>query len=92
MPTAWAPWPANNKAVFTSLRAAKGEVVLVVANLSKDAVRDVQLSLDSGPLSGQCTILPILGSGTFASLTSNAAGGFDAYTLPELPANGSLSL
>lgn len=28
----------------------------------------------------------------FASLTSNAAGGFDAYLLPELPANGSLML
>ena len=83
---------ANNKAVFASLRAAKSEVVLVVANLSKDAARNVQLALDAGPLSGQYAVLPILGSGTFASLTSNTAGGFDAYTLPELPANGSLIL
>jgi glycosidase len=83
---------ANNKAVFASLRAAKGEVVLVVANLSKDAARNVQLSLDAGPLSGQYAVVPILGSGTLAGLTSNAAGGFDAYTLPELPANGSLIL
>jgi len=67
-------------------------VVLVVINLGKDAARNVQLSLDAGPLSGQYAVLPILGSGTFASLTSNASGGFDAYPLPELPANGSLIL
>ena len=84
---------ANNKAVLASLRAAKGEVVLVVVNLDRDPLRDVQLSLGSGPLSGQYAVLPVLGSGTFASLTSNAAGGFDAYQLlPELPANGSLIL
>lgn len=83
---------ANNQTIFASLRVAKGEVVLVVVNLGQDAVRDVQLALDSGPLSGQYTVVPILGSGTFAGLTSNASGGFDAYPLPELPANGSLIL
>lgn len=83
---------ANNKAIFASLRVAKGEVVLVVVNLGRDPLRDGQLSLDSGPLSGQYAVVPVLGSGTFASLTSNAAGGFDAYPLPELPTNGSLIL
>lgn len=75
--------------LFASVRAAKGEVVLVIINLGRTAVKDYGLSLDAGPLAaGEYLAAPLLGGGPFAGLAANASGGFDSYQpLPELPAN-----
>ena len=70
----------------------------MVINLGNDAVRDLQLSLPMGRLNGTYRVLPIFGLPMDASipdlpdLTTNAAGGFNAYPLAEIPANGALIL
>ncbi len=85
----------DDNRVLAYMRQSQGEIVLVVINLGKDAVREMQLSLPMGRLSGTYHVLPIFGLPADASmpdLTTNAAGGFDAYPLVEIPANGALIL
>lgn len=85
----------NDNRVLAYLRQSQGEVVLVVVNLGNEAISDVQFSLETGRLSGAYRALPIFGLPAESSLPGlmvNAAGGFDAYQLAEISANGALIL
>jgi glycosidase len=83
----------NNPAVFAVLRSVEGEGVLALVNLSAEPIQDVELKLRSGPLAGAYALEPIYGAGSFAELSANAQGGFDAYfPLAELPAFSRLLL
>ena len=84
------PVEAGSTSVLAFLRVSQEEVVLVVVNLSEEAVSDYSLALAQGPLAGKYAAYTLLGEGELPALTANAAGGFDAYLpLPELPAYGS---
>ena len=84
------PVDAGNTSVLAFLRVSQEEVVLVVVNLSEEAVSDYSLALAQGPLAGKYAAYTLLGEGELPALRANAAGGFDAYLpLPELPAYGS---
>lgn len=72
--------------VYSFVRYDAGESLLVVVNLSPDAVSDYQLTLEQGPFSGEPTPQTIFGEGIASAPTFNVAGGFDNYVpLPELP-------
>ena len=84
----------NDSAVFASLRVSKAEAVLIVVNLSTDAVSDYRLSVDSSTVqAGEYRAAPLLSEGTPSNLTINAQGGFANYQpLPTLPAQSYLVL
>jgi alpha-amylase len=84
----------NDPNVFASLRVSQNEAVLVIINLSKDAVSDHSLALQISSLApGEYRAIPLMGDGPVANLTVNAQGGFDAYrALPALPPNAALIL
>jgi glycosidase len=87
----WLKVDSGATSVFAALRATNGEAILVLLNLSDAPVKDYKLNLAAGPLKGQLTLQPLLGTGSFAALTSSAAGGFtDFAPLPELPAHARL--
>jgi glycosidase len=77
-------------AVYAYLRAAPDEVLLVLVNLSAEAVTDYRLSLVQGPLAGEVDAALLLGEGQPAAPVVNSSGGFDAYVpLPTLPPRSS---
>jgi alpha-amylase len=87
------PIESGNKSVFASLRASKNEAVLILINMSSSPISDYSLKLETGPLTGEYSITPLLGGGVFTLPQINAANGFDQYIpLPEIPANGRLIL
>ena len=85
---------AGNPAVFAMLRVSKDEAVLIVVNLSKDAVSDYGLSVKASPVKpGEYRAVPMLGDGETSTLAINAQGGFEKYQpLPALPAQSYLVL
>lgn len=88
------PLEPQDPAVFASLRVSRQEIVLVVVNLSSEAVNDPVLSLSTGPLSGSYAVLPATSQPSQPPpLVANADGGFDGYrpSLP-IPAYGLLLL
>ena len=87
------PVEADNRNVLAFLRVSNEETVLVVINLGKDAVGEVRLSLETGPLTGKVKVAPLFGQGKFIPPQVNAQGGFEGYQpLPEIPANSSFIL
>jgi alpha-amylase len=78
----------SDKSVYAILRASQGEQLLVLVNLSAEAVQNPALTLKTGPLLGTYHVVPLLGAGSFQDLTANQGGGFDAYQpVAELPPN-----
>jgi len=72
--------PTNNTAVFAMLRVTQDEAALVVVNLSKDAVSDYALAVETSNVKpGSYRAVPMLGEGTPSSLTINAQGGFSNF-------------
>ena len=77
---------SDSRKVYAALRYGEGETILIVANLSEDAVSEYALSLSSGPLAGVASAQMLLGEGSPAAPKINVTGGFDAYApLPTLP-------
>jgi glycosidase len=73
-------------ALVAELRTTQEETVLVVANTGGTAVTNTRLSLTTGLLKAGVTATLLLGTGTPASPTIDATGGFSSYqpfrTLP----------
>jgi alpha-amylase len=81
----------SDKSIYAIIRASQAEQLLVVVNLSAEAVQNPALTLKTGPLSGAYHVVPLLGAGLFQDLTANQGGGFDSYQpLAELPPNARL--
>ena len=69
----------NKAAAF--LRQSEDEAVLVVINFGKDALADVQLTLDAGALAaGEYQLQPLLGAQAAAPLTVGEGGAIAGYT------------
>ncbi|MCU0521753.1 MAG: alpha-amylase family glycosyl hydrolase [Anaerolineae bacterium] len=93
----WLPVATEPRTVYSYLRAADEEVVLVVVNLSGEAAADYTLVLEAGPFTEAhrpAVLLPVpfrAGDGDLFMPPLNAEGGFTAYRpVPVLPAYGSL--
>jgi glycosidase len=88
----YSPVESKDEHVLAYLRSNAEENVLVVINLSTEAVSDYDLALEEGPLAGnyQATLL-YGGEAELPELAANAKGGFDSY-LPglEIPASGTV--
>ena len=84
---------STDPAIYSLMRSTKDEALLVIANLSGEALSGFQLSLPEGPLAGEVSIEVLLGSGQPGALVVNSGGGFDGYSaLPDLPAYSALIL
>ncbi|MCS7010292.1 MAG: alpha-amylase family glycosyl hydrolase [Anaerolineales bacterium] len=84
---------ADHPALYAILRASREETILVVVNLSGEAVSSYTLRLDESSVApGIYRAFPILGAeDELAPLTFAEDGGFSDYVpLPELPAYGTL--
>ena len=75
----WTQVKASDPAIDAFLVDGSGETVLVVTNLSDEAVAGVTLGLESGPLCGAPSATDLIGDVGVAAPAINAAGGFDAY-------------
>jgi glycosidase len=89
----------DNPTVFAMLRTSQEEAVLIIVNLSKDAVSDYGLSVAASPVkAGEYHAVSMLrpvgaGEGTPPHLTIDAQGGFSNYTpLSTLPPQSYLVL
>jgi glycosidase len=84
----------DNPAVFAMLRASQNEAVLIVVNLSQDAVSDYALSAAASSVTaGEYRAVPMLGEGDPSILVIDAQGGFSNYQpLPALPQQSYLAL
>jgi glycosidase len=82
----WIEVETDSADVYAFLRTFEEDAHLVLINFSEDPVSDYSLSLSQGPLVGEGVPGVLFGSADPASLTANAAGGFDGYkpleTLP----------
>jgi hypothetical protein len=69
-------------------------IILVLVNLNNILISQYSPTISKSALAaGTYSVLPILGSGTFADLTASATGGFLKYVLlAEVPAYGTLIL
>lgn len=65
--------------VYAFIRHSAEETVLVLINLSDEAVSDYGLSLESSGLSGSFNGETVLGTGDVSTLTLDAQGGFSGY-------------
>ncbi|MBN2048029.1 MAG: hypothetical protein JW750_09315 [Anaerolineaceae bacterium] len=65
--------------VYAALRATEEETILVVINMSGEAISDYALTLAASGLSGSFKGFDLLGNGKAASLTLDENGGFAAY-------------
>lgn len=82
---------SDSRRVYAFLRFTADDVLLVVVNLSDEAVSDYHLSFAEGPLAGQPGVTLLFGEGEPAAPSVNASGGFDSYVpLPELAPYASL--
>jgi glycosidase len=70
---------ASANEVYTVLRVAGDEAVLVVMNLGDETLKDYQLSMSDSPLRGHYTLEPLLGEGQTAPLAVSDEGGFSDY-------------
>ncbi|MCL4868999.1 MAG: alpha-amylase [Anaerolineae bacterium] len=86
----WLLVESSNARLYAYLRHTDDEVILVLLNLSHIATNDYTLTLSDGPLSGEITLVMLLGEGNAAAPQLNNTGGFNAYTpIPELPPHSS---
>ncbi|GAB4580842.1 MAG: alpha-amylase family glycosyl hydrolase [Anaerolineales bacterium] len=73
--------------IYTFIRQVPGETILVVINLSREAVRDYSISLESSSLTGEVQAIDLLNGIEIAAPILNEAGGFTGYKpLEEIPA------
>jgi alpha-amylase len=81
----------GHDSVLAFLRISQEETILVIINLSEEAVGDYSLSLNRGPLVGSFRGTMLLGDGEVADLTATDIGGIQNY-LPvnQIPAIGTL--
>ena len=83
----------GNKSIYASLRYTKDEAILVLINMSSEPVNNYALKLETGPLSGEYNLTPLLGGGIFTEPQINKTNGFDQYLpLQEIPANARIIL
>ena len=73
------PVESGDGHVVSYLRVSGDETVLVVANLSAEAVEKPELELASGPLCGSPTAEVLLGPSGAAAPEVTPGGGFDGY-------------
>ncbi|MCL4262131.1 MAG: DUF3459 domain-containing protein [Anaerolineae bacterium] len=72
--------------VYAFLRTTANETLLVVINMSDEAIAEYTLHLESGPLAADATAVLLFGEGDVTSPTVNTSGGFTNYVpLAELP-------
>jgi alpha-amylase len=82
---------SDNLSIMPFLRVSKEETLMVLINMSRDAISGYEISLAQGPLSGTYHVYPVLGEGNLLDLMANENGGFDSYQPGvEIPANGLL--
>ena len=83
---------SDNPGLYSIMRITSNEAMLVVINLTKDAISDYNLSLDkSGLARGNYKLLAVMGTGPFVNLDVNPMGGFTGYQpLGEIPAYSTL--
>ncbi|NDJ62150.1 MAG: alpha-amylase [Chloroflexi bacterium] len=85
---------AISQPIYPFLRVTPDETLLVVINLSDEAISDYGLTLDEGPLatvSGAEIMFAPSGAAAISIPELNGAGGFAAYQpLPELPPRSTL--
>jgi alpha-amylase len=80
----------GNPAVYSFLRYADDETLLVVVNLSAEAVGNYDLTSAGGLLGGEPTAELLLGEGEIAAPAFNYSGGFAGYRpLASLPPHSS---
>jgi alpha-amylase len=84
----------GNSGLYSLLRVSQEEAVLVLINLTAAPILDYRLALEKSSLApGTYTLLPILGTGPFASLTTASTGGFSQFVpTAEIPAYGTVIL
>lgn len=70
---------STSNAVYSFFRRSPEETLLVLLNLSDEAVSDYQLNLESGSLSDTVSASQLFGAGEAAAPTLNSDGGFDSY-------------
>jgi glycosidase len=77
----------GNDALYSILRVSREEAVLVLINLTGEAVMDCRLALEESSLAeGSYMPAAILGEGVFAPLSVDSSGGFSQYVpVPEIP-------
>lgn len=76
---------SDSRAVYSFIRRSEDETLLVLTNLSGEAVTDYRLSLNEG-LSGASAASLVYGEGTVFAPTLTDAGGFEGYSpLASLP-------
>jgi glycosidase len=76
---------SESQAVYSFVRHTAEEAVLVVINLTGEAVSDYALTLKQGPFGGPPTVELLFGEGIISPPIYNPDGGFDSYMpLPEL--------
>jgi alpha-amylase len=73
------PLEAEPRGVYAYLRHDASDVVAIVANLSDEAVEDVSLSLERGPLCDGTSARTLLGTAEARAPDVTPSGGFDAY-------------
>ena len=78
---------SNSSKLVSYIRASEEETVLVLINIDDAPVTDYELSLSTGPLSGDYNAASLLDDSAITPLQANDKGGFNAYTpLAEIPA------
>ncbi len=86
----WQQVTVKGRSIYSYVRAYEDEVVLVVVNLSGQAVADYTLTLVKGPFTAAHAPAWLMGEGELYLPPVNADGGFDAYRpIPVLPPNSS---
>jgi alpha-amylase len=77
------PMEASDPAIYAVFRhdAASGEKLVVVSNLSGEAVPDVRLSLADGPLCAAPGVETLFGSPDLDPPNATATGGLDAWPI-----------
>jgi alpha-amylase len=76
----------NHRRLFSMLRVAEKEAVLVIVNLGKEALPDPLLKWEASSLTGSINPVILMGSDKFATLKLDESGGVENYQpLPEIP-------
>jgi alpha-amylase len=83
----------GSQSVYAMLRTTDKETVLVLMNMSKDAVTNYKLSFTGTKLKGKYTPQALIGSGTFAALQADDQGSVKDYQpMASLPGYSNLVL
>ena len=70
---------SDSSKLLSYLRASEQETVLVLINMDDKPVSSYDLSLATGPLSGDYTVTSLTDDSAYNTLQANAKGGFDKY-------------